>query len=44
MSSADQIVDIQGINKVYQNLLKQIDCLKILECNGVVEECWELEL
>lgn len=26
MFSADQIADIQGFNKVYQNLLKQIDC------------------
>lgn len=25
MFSADQIADIQGFNKVYQNLLKQID-------------------
>lgn len=25
MFSADQIADIQGFNKVYQNLMKQID-------------------
>ena len=25
MFSADQIADIQGFNKVYQNLMKQMD-------------------
>ena len=37
MFSADQIADIQGFNKVYQNLLKQIDSA-ILETGYTLTE------
>lgn len=34
MFSADQIADIQGFNKVYQNLMRQMDSA-ILEASGL---------
>ena len=37
MFSADQVADIQGFNRVYQNLLKQIDSA-ILETGYTLTE------
>lgn len=37
MFSADQIADIQGFNKVYQNLMKQMDSA-ILEAGYTLTE------